>query len=519
MNRKVLICVWAFAVLTSASSKAYACSLPPVANLVLGTYYDSVTKKYYMKAGDDIGLGGRGSYDPDGGDPNLTDTKYIKKFYWSFGDGSSYYETPTSYPDGIFNGSTFHTYSTPIVCTPTLTVTDNDAGNDPAERHPPDKSDPCSCSLVVVKVNLNMACVPDDYREENPGGYVPVNDDDDNDNGIADKDEAPVNGEDNLVAIFLSILPANLTTGEVELRVLSDTHTHIQVWKYPDKRELIIPNGDPPKYYKRWAPSQLPPTLYVEGMSPGTEGLMLLYVVDQQVYIHNDLVCITVGCSSAGPHDSSVNWNHTTNYFATPDRWGYFDFWPKASKDVDFRYSTCTWVCEISNVEAFTDVEVWHPNRPGYVSITKASDVPCGDENSEALLAKSDLNDSDLTDDSGADLSKYWIHLAICVHEEKHRTDWINFYGPRLNTAITTAETITVNINCYDVPYTCTCQSAEAYWMDQIVWLFDWAWDSALEQFDDPATQDVDESEVRAYLYENAIEQPVSDALPGGCTP
>ena len=226
MNRKVLICVWAFAVLTSASSKAYACSLPPVANLSLVAAYDPVDKRYYIPAGYTIAMGGRGSYDPDGGDPNLTDTKYIKKFYWSFGDGSSYYETPTYHPDGLFNGSTFHTYSTPIVCTPTLTVTDNDAGNDPAERHPPDKSDPCSCSLVVVKVNLNMACVPDDYREENPGGYVPVNDDDDNDNGIADKDEAPVNGEDNLVAISLSILPANLTTGEVELRVLSGTHTH-----------------------------------------------------------------------------------------------------------------------------------------------------------------------------------------------------------------------------------------------------------------------------------------------------
>ncbi len=102
-----------------------------------------------------------------------------------------------------------------------------------------------------------MEGVPED-KEENPGGYVPVNDDDDNDNGIADKDEMgqvrQVNGEDNLVAISLSILPANLNSGEVELRVT----TQLRVWKYPDRRELIIPSNDPchPSDRERWPPSQ-----------------------------------------------------------------------------------------------------------------------------------------------------------------------------------------------------------------------------------------------------------------------
>jgi predicted outer membrane repeat protein len=44
------------------------------------------------------------------------------------------------------------------------------------------------------------------------------------------------------------------------------------------------------------------------------------------------------------------------------------------------------------------------------------------------------------------------------------------------------------------------------------------AWDIAYEQFNDPDTS-ISEADVRAYLVENAIEQPVSDALPGGCTP
>ncbi len=41
--------------------------------------------------------------------------------------------------------------------------------------------------------------------------------------------------------------------------------------------------------------------------------------------------------------------------------------------------------------------------------------------------------------------------------------------------------------------------------------------DIVREEFDDPETE-LDESEVRALVVENSIEQPVSDALPGGST-
>jgi len=39
----------------------------------------------------------------------------------------------------------------------------------------------------------------------------------------------------------------------------------LKVWSDPDKQNLIIPNGDPPRYYARWSPAELPPLLYVEG--------------------------------------------------------------------------------------------------------------------------------------------------------------------------------------------------------------------------------------------------------------
>ena len=297
MNGKLLIWIWILTIPTFAGPKVYACSNAPVAYLYLDAPYNQVFKRYYIPVGYNLPLNGTASFDPDGGDPNLY-PHYIKKFYFNFGDGSSYYETLTDHNDGLFEGGTTHTYNAPTLCTPTLTVTDNDAGNDSRERHPPDKSDPCSCSLAVVKVNLNMDGVPDDDREENPGGYVPANEDDDNDNGIPDKDEVgQVNGEDNLVAISLSILPPNLNSGEgeVELKITGQ----LRVWKYPDRRELIIPSNDPchSSDCERWPPNQLPPTLYVEGITPvlpQTEWMDLSYVVNQTGHLHTDLVTVTV---------------------------------------------------------------------------------------------------------------------------------------------------------------------------------------------------------------------------------
>ena len=74
-----------------------------------------------------------------------------------------------------------------------------------------------SCTVYVVKVDVDMEGVAED-KELNPGGYVPVNEDDDNDNGIEDRyDPGSVNGEDNLVAISLSVSPAYpiLDSGEL----------------------------------------------------------------------------------------------------------------------------------------------------------------------------------------------------------------------------------------------------------------------------------------------------------------
>jgi hypothetical protein len=139
-----------------------------------------------------------------------------------------------------------------------------------------------------------MEGVPEN-EEYSPGGRVAMNEDDDNNNDIEDKDEAPVNGEDDLVAISLSILPANLDTGEMELKVVNATS--VRIWSSADKQGLIIPTGDPLDWSKKWPVQQMPQTLYVEGTSVPYAREVLLqlsYIVDLSECIHSVLVRFSV---------------------------------------------------------------------------------------------------------------------------------------------------------------------------------------------------------------------------------
>jgi len=229
-----------------------------------------------------------------------------------------------------------------------------------------------------------------------------------------------------------------------------------------------------------------------------------------------DGCCIspTNGCEYAGAHDSSVHWINLIDYYSTTvTPFGLFGAYPATYED-DFRYNNCSWVCEINDVNAETTILVRAPSSlPGMVSVAQASDVPCD----EAELAKHDLDDTDLTDDIGAPRTKYWSHIAAMFHEQKHRDDWQQFYGEGLATAIAASESLQSEIDCED-PSTITCQAAENYWKTWIQYFFQIAWDNAKDLMDDPSTP-VNEAEVRAYEENYMIEQPISAALPGGCTP
>ena len=222
-------------------------------------------------------------------------------------------------------------------------------------------------------------------------------------------------------------------------------------------------------------------------------------------------------CVNAGPHDSSVHWINPDDDYASSTCTVFGDFMLYvATCDVDFKYTNCTWVCEISNVEAKTRVRVRDPFSllPDQVSVEDASDVPCVDANS----AKCDLNDTDLSDDEGAPCWKYWSYFAAIAHEEKHRADWQEFYEEALNSAIGYLESSChSNIDCADED-TISCQAAENYWYLTIQQFFAIALQEATRQYNDPDTP-LEEHEQRACLISYDFEQPISAALPEGCTP
>ncbi|MBI4718073.1 MAG: hypothetical protein HY763_09735 [Planctomycetes bacterium] len=109
---------------------------------------------------------------------------------------------------------------------------------------------------VVERVDLIFACVPPG-QEVDPGGLLPVNDDDDNGNGVPDRDEAgPTFSEDDLFPLTLSRDAA--LTGSVELSLVAGG-SRVKVYETANRGILIplphvFPAGD------------LPLTVFVEGV-------------------------------------------------------------------------------------------------------------------------------------------------------------------------------------------------------------------------------------------------------------
>jgi len=117
---------------------------------------------------------------------------------------------------------------------------------------------------TVLKVDLEMQGLPEEDKpppnEENPGATICVNNDDDDASKTQDKDQAgPIVGEDDLVAVQLSLLPSNLTKGTLKLEAATGA-TKIRMWEKPTKGVKPV---DLPKIWN--IGSETPPTtLYVE---------------------------------------------------------------------------------------------------------------------------------------------------------------------------------------------------------------------------------------------------------------
>ena len=97
---------------------------------------------------------------------------------------------------------------------------------------------PCEdrVKLTVVQVDLDFGGVPDN-DETDPGGFLCLNDDDDNGNGVPDKDEpGPTAGENDLKALTVSIDPA--LTGTVTLSAIAGA-TKIKLYENADRSNPV----------------------------------------------------------------------------------------------------------------------------------------------------------------------------------------------------------------------------------------------------------------------------------------
>ncbi|MFQ5768187.1 MAG: hypothetical protein ACE5ID_09425 [Acidobacteriota bacterium] len=116
---------------------------------------------------------------------------------------------------------------------------------------------------------FQRTAVPDS-EEASPGAGIRVNGDDDNGNGLADRDDIGVTGENDLVEMTLSVEPASPPPGFEY--VLSRSGPGIRVWNEPTKNTELIPAGASSVLTF----SSTTRTVWVEDPSGGTADLSLM---------------------------------------------------------------------------------------------------------------------------------------------------------------------------------------------------------------------------------------------------
>jgi hypothetical protein len=152
-----------------------------------------------------------------------------------------------------------------------------------------------SVTVTVVETDLDIPGVSDG-DEETVGGFVALNDDDDNGDGTPDKDQLGPHTEDDLRGIGLGFEPSWLQTGIIKLEATAGASL-IRVWSDASKTYIVFPSGG--QYYAQWdlSTQTLPWSLGVEGCVPSgalrNVELTLSYIMGGSV-IHDDKVRMTV---------------------------------------------------------------------------------------------------------------------------------------------------------------------------------------------------------------------------------
>mgnify|MGYP000411580067 CR=1 FL=1 len=144
--------------------------------------------------------------------------------------------------------------------------------------------------IEVPDIQLDFGAVADE-NEEDPGGFLCLNDDDDNGDGVPDKDEtAPTTGEDDLVP--LTITADGTLNGTLTLSVASSA-TRIKLYDNPDRSSPVTL---PATWELGGLPKTFYVTLYVEGVntSLAARDVELFLSFDGPGGICADIVNLTV---------------------------------------------------------------------------------------------------------------------------------------------------------------------------------------------------------------------------------
>lgn len=133
----------------------------------------------------------------------------------------------------------------------------------------------CTSVLLVTVVDVDirasmrnrdggLVLVPE-ADEEKKGAFVAVNTDDDNTDGVLDKEQQPVQGENDLLKIDLDVNPRASVTGKLTLTATGAAN-EFHLWRDPNK----VASEDLGKAITFDA-AELPKTYWLEGVSPSSQ--------------------------------------------------------------------------------------------------------------------------------------------------------------------------------------------------------------------------------------------------------
>jgi len=189
------------------------------------------------------------------------------------------------------------------------------------------QSDGCSdqASVTVIRPDLTFLGVSEE-QEENPGGFLALNDDDDNENEILDKDETgPTAGEDDLRSLTLSV-PLELE-GTITLSCTSGC-SKVKLYENANRTNPVslpqswtVPGEPFPKvfYVEGFAPSarmrDVSLKVAFEGEGGPGEDPVKLTVIDVQ------LRALTFTSDHGLMLDNNIDYEPTGTLFGEPE-WG-----------------------------------------------------------------------------------------------------------------------------------------------------------------------------------------------------